>query len=1113
MSDNKAIYDPEDKDTLEDSVDFFNPEPTKPKDPDDKPTATEKKKSLDSDELNEAESSEEANENIENEEASVAKSQDEEDFVYTGKRGGDGNILMRSKRRRRRAWVVALLLFPIFSFGLAVFMAGPLKLIHFGKMLENFHMGPNQTSSDTTLGRMVEYFRTGNDPSKRNVGYLAEKVSGWQQENLKTKGLTIKYDGPTGEVTRRIQSIEIDTSKPQGKKTLDALRAEGFDIPDPPDGKITELKFRNLEGPTKTALRRKALNITVEADGKNKAVTAVSKRLLRARAGVDFHPIKNAERTAKEKYEDWKKRRQDERSEQHRNGADGTDQTLEGKKDTVETEDGPVEVDNPNNDKLANSSNGIVNEADDVVNGPDVDVPGGRANFIKNLRAGMAAKSAGVAAAIIGTLCIARSIGDEIPAFQHANVILPKVRVGMESVAVASQTAAFFAGEGPPPNLDELRMLNEELDGIPIEPGQEVDPLSYGNSMPANAAETIALQSGESGGVPAPEATKVKVGEKPWLFDALDKEPLNGALDITCGAIDGAMKALKKVPVVGWGVSKLEDAQEAIINGGLEIAFNTSIEEVFAGILAFVSGGGIDVRALAGANKASVADAGVFFAEKEVAIAKGGTTLSRYAYQELRQEAWERTQYANSQKSLFTKTIDIRDTDSLLAQAVIKMPTYRVDDSILENTATMFSTLTKSVGGLRGIFSQKVGAQAPKLVDYGAPASGFSIAELEDEDYADPYANAEIVEPQLEVLNNYYGECFGTIIKPESENFKMVVNKSIDYKKTSAGPCMDGSDILTRYRMYILHQVTLRSAACYAGLDEESCVELGFENGDPSDNPTGPGSGAPVDAPGLNGYVVPCIGLPTALEERGARGDNINWANVKDSGVIGTNSGGQPMKVYIREACDTTNVKTVVIGSSIHASENYGQPISFNLLFKKNLPSNMRVIAIPEINGSRIDPSKEGRVNENGVNLNRNFDYRWNEMSGDDTNPATSNYRGPSPMSEPESKALVSFLNALGSSVSLFMVYHDNLDYVGSSADTNPALAAKYRDYLSSRGVSIKLGNAYGVNIKQKGSLDGWYNQATGRPAILVEMPAYSPPEQLDAHADAVIDLVKNGGI
>jgi hypothetical protein len=221
------------------------------------------------------------------------------------------------------------------------------------------------------------------------------------------------------------------------------------------------------------------------------------------------------------------------------------------------------------------------------------------------------------------------------------------------------------------------------------------------------------------------------------------------------------------------------------------------------------------------------------------------------------------------------------------------------------------------------------------------------------------------------------------------------------------------------------------------------------------------------------------------------------------------------MKVYIREACDQTNVKTVVIGSSIHATENYGQPISYSLLFKKDLPANMRVIAIPEINGSRINESGTGRINQNGVNLNRNYDYRWNEMSGSELIPNNSdgNYRGPSPASEPETQAVVSFMTSLGDAVSLFLVYHDNLNYVGSAGDTSPALATQYRDNLRAGGVSIALGNSGGINIRQKGSLDGWYNQTSKKPTLLLEMPQYSSPAALDAHAEAIIGIVRDGGV
>lgn len=52
------------------------------------------------------------------------------------------------------------------------------------------------------------------------------------------------------------------------------------------------------------------------------------------------------------------------------------------------------------------------------------------------------------------------------------------------------------------------------------------------------------------------------------------------------------------------------------------------------------------------------------------------------------------------------------------------------------------------------------------------------------------------------------------------------------------------------------------------------------------------------------------------------------------------------------------------------------------------------------------------RTNANGVNLNRNYPYQWGVEPGSSGDPNSGNYRGPAPLSEPESRALWEDVNA-----------------------------------------------------------------------------------------------------
>jgi hypothetical protein len=245
----------------------------------------------------------------------------------------------------------------------------------------------------------------------------------------------------------------------------------------------------------------------------------------------------------------------------------------------------------------------------------------------------------------------------------------------------------------------------------------------------------------------------------------------------------------------------------------------------------------------------------------------------------------------------------------------------------------------------------------------------------------------------------------------------------------------------------------------------------------------------------LTGPIIPCQGQPTPVVKVG---DHANWSSLPPSGVIGQNSAGQDIKVYVREACaGTVDPRTVVIGSSIHGSENGGQLVSHELLFNEVLPEDVRVIAIPEINGSGVPGSR--RRNERGVDLNRNWDYRWDTLTeSKNTNPNATNYRGTAPESEPETRAVASFLRALGP-VDLFISYHDNINWVAPVGTTPESFA---RSYSASTGMQI--GNDGGFYVNQRGSMDGWFNQETGSPTLLVELTNERSESYINSHIQAV---------
>ena len=232
-------------------------------------------------------------------------------------------------------------------------------------------------------------------------------------------------------------------------------------------------------------------------------------------------------------------------------------------------------------------------------------------------------------------------------------------------------------------------------------------------------------------------------------------------------------------------------------------------------------------------------------------------------------------------------------------------------------------------------------------------------------------------------------------------------------------------------------------------------------------------------------------------------GNAIDWAALPATGSIGKNSADQDILVFVRDACPgQAVVRTVVIGASIHASENGGQTVAHELLFNKQLPPDVRIVVIPEINKAGLtgqSPSK--RYNKNGVNLNRNFDFKWDQAKQGDVDAANPNYKGPSPASEPETQAIQSFLLTVGPAA-LVISYHRNLNWVapsGPNASKSRPLALKYAQLAKHPSIY----NNYGY-----GFFEAWYAAKTDTPALLVELSSSTAFDYLDRHANAVVGLL-----
>jgi murein peptide amidase A len=204
------------------------------------------------------------------------------------------------------------------------------------------------------------------------------------------------------------------------------------------------------------------------------------------------------------------------------------------------------------------------------------------------------------------------------------------------------------------------------------------------------------------------------------------------------------------------------------------------------------------------------------------------------------------------------------------------------------------------------------------------------------------------------------------------------------------------------------------------------------------------------------------------------------------SAVIGYSVRGRPI-IAVQRGDARTGRKVLVVGC-IHGNECSGIAIARRLEILP-APQGVDVWIVPDLNP---DGAAAGtRQNAHGVDLNRNFPWRWRRLWGVFNS-------GPRPLSEPESRIAYRLLLRLRPSVSIW--FHQHLDLVDASGGS----VAVERRFATFAGLRLRRLDHY------PGSVTGWENHRfPGTTAFVVELPAGAlRPRAAGRLADAVLDTV-----
>jgi murein peptide amidase A len=200
----------------------------------------------------------------------------------------------------------------------------------------------------------------------------------------------------------------------------------------------------------------------------------------------------------------------------------------------------------------------------------------------------------------------------------------------------------------------------------------------------------------------------------------------------------------------------------------------------------------------------------------------------------------------------------------------------------------------------------------------------------------------------------------------------------------------------------------------------------------------------------------------------GARPSAAHVATASRRVVIGHSVRGRPIVARVLGP-DAAPRKLLLVGC-IHGNECAGRAI-LSALARRRVPAGVQLWLVAEMNpdGAAVDT----RQNAHGVDLNRNFPYRWERI----LDPTYDS--GPRPASEPETRAAMGLIRRIKPAVTIW--YHQHMDLVDLSG--------------GDRGVARRYAHRSGLTATCLGFFAGsatlWSNHLRpGTTAFVVELPA-----------------------
>jgi protein MpaA len=213
---------------------------------------------------------------------------------------------------------------------------------------------------------------------------------------------------------------------------------------------------------------------------------------------------------------------------------------------------------------------------------------------------------------------------------------------------------------------------------------------------------------------------------------------------------------------------------------------------------------------------------------------------------------------------------------------------------------------------------------------------------------------------------------------------------------------------------------------------------------------------------------------------------------IRRSGVLGRSVSGRPIDVV--RLGDPDSGRRILVVGCIHGNEPAGLAVARDLL-RGPAPPELDLWIVPDLNPDGVAAGT--RANGRGVDLNRNFPYRWRPLGP----PGAAEYAGRRPLSEPESRLAWRLIRRIRPAVTIW--FHQPLGLV----DLSGGRPAVERRYARLSGLPTRRLARY------PGSASGWQNhRLPATTAFVVELPpGRLPARRAHRLARAAVALRKSG--